>query len=519
MQSSHSLYPIPSPARAGARTVLMTGATGYVGGRLLAVLQGRGERIRCLARRPAVLGPRVRASTTVVGGDVSDPATLGAAFAGVHTAFYLVHSIDSHGEFARRDREAAASFGSAARAAGVRRIIYLGGLGREPGLSEHLASRQEVGRVLAESGVPTIELRASIIIGSGSLSFEMVRALVERLPVMVTPRWVSTRAQPIAIEDVIAYLVAALDAPAGVVGVIEIGGADVVSYREIMREYAHQRGLRRWLIPVPVLTPQLSSRWLRLITPLHAAVGRALIDGVRNETVVADDRARRQFNVRPMGTAEAIARSLGNEDRAFAETRWCDALGDRRAGAHAPAGTRIVDSRVIEIACRAEQAFEPIHRIGGDSGWYFGNQLWRIRGWLDLLIGGPGLRRGRRDPEALRPGDALDFWRVEAVESPSFLRLAAEMRLPGRAWLQFEVEPTAAGARIRQTAIFDPLGLAGLLYWHALYPIHRLIFAGMLRGIAAAAVRSAVAPRAPRARARQNETERGTLQPRELAGP
>jgi uncharacterized protein YbjT (DUF2867 family) len=454
-----------------------------------------------------VLASRVQGSTSVMGGDVSDPATLRAALAGVHTAFYLVHSMDAHGEFARRDREAAARFGSAAKATGVRRIIYLGGLGRGPGLSEHLASRQEVGRVLAESGVPTIELRASIVIGSGSLSFEMVRALVERLPVMVTPRWVNTRAQPIAIEDVIAYLAAALDAPAEVAGVFEIGGADVVSYREIMREYARQRGLRRWLIPVPVLTPRLSSRWLRLITPLHAAVGRALIDGVRNETVVADDRARRQFGVRPIGFAEAIARALRNEDRAFAETRWCDALGDRPAVAHAPSGTRIVDSRSVEVACGPEQAFGPIRRIGGDAGWYFGNGLWRMRGWLDLLIGGPGLRRGRRDPEALRAGDALDFWRVEACESPGLLRLAAEMRLPGRAWLQFEVEPTAAGARIRQTAIFDPLGLAGLLYWYALHPIHRLIFAGMLRGIAAAAVRPSVAPSAPRPQPRTNETE------------
>jgi uncharacterized protein YbjT (DUF2867 family) len=487
--------------------VLLTGATGYVGGRLLTALEERGETIRCLARRPEVLAPRVRASTSVVGGDVSDPATVGTALANVHTAFYLVHSMDAQGEFARRDREAAAGFGSAARVAGVRRIIYLGGLGRGPGLSEHLASRQEVGRVLAESGVPTIELRASIVIGSGSLSFEMARALVERLPVMVTPRWVGTRAQPIAIEDVIAYLMAALDAPAEVAGMFEIGGADAVSYREIMREYAHQRGLRRWLIPVPVLTPRLSSRWLRLITPLHAAVGRALIDGVRNETVVADDRAVRQFGVRPIGFAEAIARALRNEDRAFAETRWCDALGDLPAGAHAPAGTRIVDSRAVEVTCGPEQAFGPIRRIGGAAGWYFGNGLWRIRGWLDLLIGGPGLRRGRRDPEALRVGDALDFWRVEAFESRGVLRLAAEMRLPGRAWLQFEVEPTAAGARIRQTAIFDPLGLAGLLYWYALYPIHRLIFAGMLRGIAAAAFGPSVAPRAPQPQPRTNEMD------------
>lgn len=468
--------------------VLLTGATGYVGGRLLVALEERGEQIRCMARRPQILATRVRSTTAVVPGDVSDPDALRSALAGVHTAFYLVHAMDARGDFARRDHDAAQRFGSAARAARVRRIIYLGGLGRGPRLSEHLASRQEVGRVLAASGVPTIELRASIIIGSGSFSFEMVRALVERLPVMVTPRWVSTRAQPIAIEDVISYLMAALDAPAEVAGVFEIGGSEAVSYRDIMREYARQRGLRRWLIRVPFLTPALSSRWLRLITPLHAALGRALIEGVRNETVVTDDRARRQFGVCPIGISESIARALRNEDRAFAETRWCDAVGDRPAASGGGTGTRIVDSRSLEVAATPEDVFRPIRRIGGDAGWYYGNGLWSIRGILDLLVGGPGLRRGRRDPNALRPGDALDFWRVESFDPPRLLRLNAEMRLPGRAWLQFEVEPVGAGSRIRQTAIFDPLGLAGLLYWYALWPLHRLVFAGMLSGIAAAAI-------------------------------
>jgi len=464
------------------RLILLTGATGYVGGRLLSALEARGERVRCLARRPEVLRPRVAPTTEVMEGDIADA---GAALAGVHTAFYLVHTMDAHGDWERRDREAAAAFGAAARAAGVKRIVYLGGLGRGPGLSKHLASRQETGRLLAE-GVPTIELRASIIIGSGSLSFEMVRALVERLPVMITPRWVNTRAQPIAIEDVLAYLLAALDAPEDVSGVFEIGGAEAVTYGEIMREYARQRGLKRWLIPVPVLTPRLSSLWLRLVTPLHATVGRALIEGVRNETHVVDDRAPGVFGVRPLGLADAIARALRNEDRAYAETRWCDALGNRPS-AKRPFGTRIVDSRVTEVACDATRAFEPIRRLGGANGWYYGGLLWRIRGALDLLVGGPGHRRGRRDVRELRTGDALDFWRVEAFEPPHRLRLAAEMRLPGRAWLQFEVEPSATGSIIRQTAIFDPLGLAGLFYWYALYPLHQPIFSGMLRGVAAAA--------------------------------
>jgi len=465
------------------KKILLTGATGYVGGRLLSALEARGETVRCLARRPEVLRPRVAPTTEVVQGDITDA---GAALEGVHTAFYLVHTMDARGDWERRDREAAAAFGAAARAAGVKRIVYLGGLGRGPGLSKHLASRQETGRLLAE-GVPTIELRASIIIGSGSLSFEMVRALVERLPVMITPRWVSTRAQPIAIEDVLAYLLAALDALEEVSGVFEIGGAAAVTYGEIMREYARQRGLKRWLIPVPVLTPRLSSLWLRLVTPLHATVGRALIEGVRNETHVVDDRAPKVFGVRPLGLTDAIARALRNEDRAYAETRWCDAFGNRPSAAERPYGTRIVDSRVTEVTCDPTRAFEPIRRLGGANGWYYGGLLWRIRGVLDLLVGGPGHRRGRRDARELRVGDALDFWRVEAFEPPHRLRLSAEMRLPGRAWIQFEVEPSATGALIRQTAIFDPLGLAGLCYWYALYPLHQSIFSGMLRGIAAAA--------------------------------
>ena len=274
-----------------------------------------------------------------------------------------------------------------------------------------------------------------------------------------------------------------------------------------MGEYARQRGLRRWLIPVPVLTPRLSSLWLRLVTPLHATVGRALIDGVRNETIVVDDRARSVLGVKPLGFAEAIERALRNEDREFAQTRWCDALGDRPSRATRPYGPRIVDSRATEVACDPTQAFEPIRRLGGETGWYYGNVLWRIRGALDLLVGGPGLRRGRRDPRALRPGDALDFWRVEAFEPPVLLRLSAEMRLPGRAWLQFEVEPTAAGVRIRQTAIFDPLGLAGLLYWYALYPLHGLVFSGMLRGIAAAAMNPSAAARASMAGEHSHPTE------------
>ena len=474
--------------------VLVTGATGYVGGRLLERLEARGERIRCLARRPEFLVPRVRVGTEVVRGDVSEAASLTSPLAGVDTAYYLVHLMAAGERFAEADREAATNFARAARDAGVRRIVYLGGLGHGEDLSPHLASRQEVGRILAATGVPVIELRASIVIGSGSLSFEMARALVERLPAMITPRWVSTRAQPIAIEDVLDYLLAALDAPPEVSGVFEIGGADRVSYLDIMREYARQRGLRRWVIRVPVLTPRLSSLWLGLVTPLYARIGRQLIEGVRNETVVRDGRAARVFPaVRPRGIREAIARSLGNEDRAFAATRWSDALSalPREAGARPGAGGRLVDSHSLRVACTPEAAFAPIGRIGGANGWYSAGLLWRMRGWLDLLAGGAGMRRGRRDPEWLIPGDALDFWRVEAFEPPRLLRLAAEMKLPGRAWLQFEVEGDAAGSLIRQTAIFDPRGLFGRLYWYALYPAHQVVFRAMLRGIARSALAEA----------------------------
>jgi uncharacterized protein YbjT (DUF2867 family) len=483
--------------------ILLTGATGYVGGRLLGALEAQGRRVRCLARRPEFLRPRAGLTTEVVQGDVKDPVSLERAMAGVDTAYYLVHSMASSPAFAAVDRQAARSFGDAARWAGARRLIYLGGLGEGAQLSPHLASRHEVGEILRRSGVPAIEFRASIIIGSGSLSFEMIRALVDKLPVMITPRWVKRRAQPIAIEDVIAYLVAAIDAAVEGDAVFEIGGADQISYLEIMREYARQRGLRRLVIPVPVLTPWLSSLWLGLVTPLYARVGRALIDSVRHDTVVHDARALTVFPIRPRGIREAIARALAHEDREFAETRWSDALSSRgtpRSWAGTKFGSRLVDARTVHVPVPPDQAFAPIARIGGRTGWYYGDWLWRLRGFLDLLVGGVGIRRGRRDPERLATGDAVDWWRVEAVEPGRLLRLAAELKLPGRAWLQFEVTARGTGSATTQTAIFDPVGVLGLAYWYALAPLHALVFSGMLRGIARAAEREATATgRAPAA--------------------
>ncbi len=475
------------------RLVLIAGATGYVGGRLLRVLAERGERLRCLARQPEVLRARVPAGVEVLKGDCLDASSLAPVLEGVDAAYYLVHSMGAHGDFAERDRQAARNFGNAARKAGVRRIVYLGGLGVEDpsgsDLSEHLRSRHETGAILGESGVPLVEFRASVILGSGSLSFELIRALTERLPVMICPRWVATPAQPIAVEDVIAYLAAALDLPeAPGVTRFEIGGADRVSYGAIMREYARQRGLRRLLIPVPVLTPRLSSLWLGLVTPVYARVGRELIEGMRNPTVVRGTAALESFTIRPLGLADAIGRALASEDREFAETRWSDALSS--SGRTSPyggirVGSRLVDSRICEVAISAAAAFAPIRRIGGRSGWYSGDWLWGIRGFVDLLLGGVGLRRGRRAPDDLRLGDVLDFWRVEAFEDGHRLRLAAEMKMPGRAWLEFEVSARGEGrSTIRQTALFDPWGVAGLAYWYLLYPIHALIFRGMLRGIA-----------------------------------
>ena len=468
--------------------VLVTGATGYVGGRLVPVLENAGVRLRCLARHPAALASRVASTTEVVAGDLFDPASLDSALAGIDIAYYLVHSMGAHGDYREKDRVAARNFGDAARRAGVRRIVYLGGLATgEEALSTHLESRLETGRILRESGVPVVEFRASVVIGSGSLSFELIRALVERLPVMICPRWVATLAQPIGIDDVLAYLAAALDLPDGESRTFEIGGADRASYGDVMRQYARQRGLKRLMIAVPLLTPRLSSLWLGLVTPVYARVGRALIAGLKNTSVVTDPAALSVFPIRPAGLQEAIGRAIRYEDRAFALTRWSDARssgGEWTLPAGARFGSRHIDARRLYVAVDASRAFAPIAGIGGARGWYYGTWLWRIRGALDLMVGGVGMRRGRRDPDALAVGDALDFWRVEAFEPGRRLRLAAEMKLPGRAWLEFEVVPAAGGAVVHQTAVFDPIGLPGLLYWYALVPLHALVFAGLLRGIA-----------------------------------
>lgn len=440
-----------------------------------------------MARHPEHLSSRLPDGAEAVQGDVFDCASLDQALQRVDTAYYLIHSLGAGAQFEERDREGAKNFAEAARDRGVRRIVYLGALGdSEAALSAHLRSRQETGHVLRSTGVPVTEFRAAVILGSGGMSFELIRALVERLPVMICPRWVHTPTQPIGIDDLLAYLVAAADQAGDENRIYEIGGSEVSSYGAVMREYARQRGLRRFLISVPFLTPRLSSLWLGLVTPVYARVGRSLVEGLRNPTVVQDSSALRDFAVKPAGVAESLRRALRNEDRECAETCWTDALSSSAASPSYGGerlGSRLVETHVAQVPLPVSAAFAPIRRIGGAKGWYFGDWLWRLRGLVDLAAGGPGVRRGRRHPETPEVGSHIDFWRVEAYERDHLLRLRAEMRLPGRAWLQFEVVPAGSGSEIRQSAMFDPLGLAGLFYWYALYPLHGVIFRKMLRNI------------------------------------
>ena len=471
--------------------ILLTGATGYVGGRLLPRLLASGHHVRCLARRPEYLEARFGAQAELVRGDLLDSTDITRALEGMDAAYYLVHAMGSKGQFENLETTAARNFSEAAQHSKLKVIIYLGGLGDDSErLSPHLRSRHQTGEILRGSGIPVIEFRASIVIGAGSLSFEMIRALVQKLPVMTTPRWVHVKAQPIAISDLLGYLEAPLEREWSESHVVEIGGRDVVSYGELMKEYASQRGLRRYLIPVPVLSPRISSLWLGLVTPLYARIGRKLIDSLRHPTVVQHPEPARDFPINPRGVAEAIQDALRMEESEFEATRWSDsfASGDSlHQWGGKRFGTRLVDSRSRQVPVPAPEAFTPIQAIGGKNGWYFANRLWRLRGFLDLLVGGVGMRRGRRHPKELRVGDVLDCWRVEQLDPGRRLRLAAEMKLPGRAWLEFEVTEAARGSLIRQTAIFDPIGLGGLLYWYGIYPLHALIFRGMLNGIVRAA--------------------------------
>ncbi|GAB4234485.1 MAG: SDR family oxidoreductase [Acidobacteriota bacterium] len=478
--------------------VLVTGATGYVGGRLAPLLVQRGWEVRCFTRHPDSLQGRPWATRTELAvGDVLDRESLERALQDVAVAVYLIHSLHA-GEraFAEQDRHAARQFAELAAKCGVRRIVYLGGLKPSTGRpSPHLASRIETGEILRTSGVPTTELRAGVILGSGSLSFELIRYLTERIPVMVCPRWVRTRTQPIAIRDVLQYLVGAVERGDAAGGIFDIGGKDVLSYEALFRLYAKLRGLRRRVIKVPLLSPRLSSYWIGLVTPLPPHVGRLLIEGLRNEVVCRDQEARRFFGIEPLSAEEAMARALDRYRQHDVETTWFGAFSASGAVRQEVRLVRtegmIVERREVLSPTSRPQLFAVIQQLGGERGWLYADRLWQVRGLFDLLVGGVGLRRGRRDPVQLSVGDVVDFWRVEAFEPNRLLRLRAEMKVPGRAWLQFEVEDASGGSRLIQTAFFEPRGLVGLLYWWGLLPVHRAIFRGMSRAIVRRAPREA----------------------------
>ncbi|GAC1616463.1 MAG: SDR family oxidoreductase [Candidatus Acidiferrum sp.] len=469
--------------------IALTGATGYIGGRLAPRLLEAGYAVRCLVRSPKKLQDREWANhpdVAIVASDLANSVSLAKDLAGCDAAFYLVHSMTSAAhEYAEQDRQLASNFAQAARSAGVGRIIYLGGLGETgPELSEHLASRRDVEAALASSGVPVTVLRAAMIIGSGSASFEILRYLVERLPVMITPKWVSTPCQPIAVQNVIGYLVGVLSHPETAGQVFDIGGPDVFCYSDIMRIMAEELGLRRrWVIPVPILTPRLSSYWIHLVTPLSHDIAKPLAEGLKNPVICREDRIARLIPQRLLGVREAIkaARSQIAENRV--ETNWSMA-GPIPGDPDWAGGTVFRDTRRLRIAAPDWAVFRAICRVGGGHGWYSAGWLWQIRGWIDLLVGGPGLRRGRRDPERVAYGEALDFWRVVGFERNHRLALRAEMKLPGEAMLEFLIEsPAANQCDLQQLALFQPRGLFGILYWYAVVPLHHIVFRGMLLGI------------------------------------
>lgn len=480
------------------RPIFLTGASGYVGGRLAAKLLEAGHAVRCLAREPRKLQTRAWARdprVEIVKGDLSDVDATAEAMRGCGAAYYLVHSMISAGrEYAVRDRSIAGVFADAAARAGLERIVYLGGLGETADdLSEHLTSRVEVGKILSQGAVPTTVLRAGMIIGSGSASFEILRYLVERLPIMITPKWVYTESQPISIRNVLGYLVGCLSTPETVGRTLDIGGPDVVRYIDLLHLMAEELGLRRRLvIPVPFFTPKLSAFWIHIVTPLDSKIAEPLAEGLRNRIVCRDDEAQRLMPQPLLSAREAIKLAIGKHRSRKVETVW-SASGVVPGDPDWAGGTLFVDCRSTEIEASPEDVYFAIRKVGGSHGWYAANALWRLRGLIDRIVGGPGTGRGRRDPESLHYGEAVDFWRVTAVEPNRRLALRAEMRVPGEAQLEFVIHDDGAEGRTRlvQTARFSPKGLAGLLYWYSVLPLHNIVFPGMLDGIRVEAERLA----------------------------
>ncbi|MGY2083513.1 SDR family oxidoreductase [Blastococcus sp. SYSU DS0539] len=494
--------PAPAPA-APPLTCLVTGATGYVGGRLVPELLAAGHHVRVMSRSPERLRDHPWAGDVeIVHADAADAGSVAEACAGVDVVYYLIHALGSGPEFEAADRHTATVMARAVREAGVGRLVYLGGL--EPDdeeLSPHLRSRAEVARIMLGSGVPTVVLRAAVVLGSGSASFEMLRHLTERLPVMVTPRWVHSRIQPIAVRDVLRYLVACARLPAEVHRWFDVGGPDVMDYAQMMQRYARVAGLpRRRIVPVPIFTPSLSSHWVGVITPVPAGIARPLVESLRNTVVCAEHDIAEYVPDPPeglLGFDEAVRLALQRVEDSAVSTRWASASVPGAPSDPLPTdpdwagGSLYVDERVRPVSAPPEEVWRVVEGIGGDRGWYSWPLAWRVRGWLDRAVGGVGLRRGRRDPDRLYVGDALDFWRVEEREVGRLLRLRAEMRLPGLAWLEFHVEHDAGTGEtaLRQRATFAPRGLSGHLYWWAVAAFHGFIFGGMLRGIAGAAER------------------------------
>jgi uncharacterized protein YbjT (DUF2867 family) len=419
----------------------------------------------------------------------------------VSAAYYLVHSMSGGPGFHQRDLDAAHNFSAAARSAGVGRVIFLGGLAEAASdLSEHLRSRLQTGESLRTAGIPVTEFRAGVIVGSGSISFEMIRYLTERVPTMICPRWVYTPTQPIGIREVLEYLSSALTVPQSSGRIIEIGGSEVISYGDMMMIYAEVRGLKRWMMPVPVLTPRLSSYWVNLVTPIPAAIARPLIDGLRNESTVHDPIARQLFpHIQPVDYRTSVERALSELQPGNSEFIWSNALVTSQGDVHPVKVTThegmILEHRQRLVLASTQAVYQVFTGLGGKRGWLGLDWAWKIRGFLDRMIGGVGFRRGRRDPDELQVGDAFDFWRVEAVEPERLLRLQAEMKVPGKTWLQWQVTPLEDKyALLSQTTFFAPKGLVGWLYWVALYPLHALIFRKLIGQIATRAVAPKLRP-------------------------
>lgn len=478
--------------------VLVMGATGYIGGRIAPRLAQEGHDVRCLTRCPERLAGVPWADTVqIVRGDALDSASLGPAMDGVDVVYYLVHSIGTGADFEMSDRNAARNTAAAAETAGVGRIVYLGGLVPEgERASPHLASRAEVGQIFLDGAVPAVVLQAGVIIGSGSASFEMLRYLTERLPVMITPKWVRSLVQPIAVSDVLAYLHGSLGLPVATNRRFDIAGPNVLSYRDMMQRYARVARLKhRIIIPVPVLSPWLSSHWVNIVTPVPKAIAQPLIESLRNNAVAHEHDIEGLIPRELCPFDEAVRLAL--ERIGHVETRWSSAQWPGAPSDPMPTdpewagGTAYRDERSLGVDAAVPALWRAVEGIGGERGWYSFPLAWAVRGFMDRLVGGVGLRRGRRDPDHLIVGDAVDFWRVEAIDRPTLLRLRAEMRLPGQAWLEFSIDVANPERPVlHQRALFIPHGLAGHAYWRAVSPFHNIVFGSMITNLAKAAAKT-----------------------------